>query len=59
MGQMESMEADTAVVIFGGAREIDLARHPDRIGCPVLLVTTAEGVPDGERLTVRVPKART
>jgi glucosamine--fructose-6-phosphate aminotransferase (isomerizing) len=56
-GPMESMDAATAVIIFGAGREIELARHLDRVGCPALLVTTAEGVTDGEKLTiVKVPK---
>lgn len=57
-GPMESMDATTGVVIFGAGREVELARHLQRIGCPALLVTTAEGVEDGELLTViRVPRA--
>lgn len=57
-GPMESMEAQTGVVIFGAGREIELARQLEQIGCPALLVTTAEGVADGELLTViRVPKS--
>lgn len=55
-GPMESMDAGTGVVIFGAGREVELARHLERIGCPALLVTTAEGVEDGDLLTViRVP----
>ncbi len=57
-GPMESMDATTGVVIFGAGREVELARHLERIGCPALLVTTAEGVEDGELLTViRVPQS--
>jgi glutamine---fructose-6-phosphate transaminase (isomerizing) len=57
-GPMESMDATTGVVIFGAGREIELAQHLDRIGCPVLLVTTADAVADGRLLTVvKVPKA--
>ncbi|MCX5496963.1 SIS domain-containing protein [Kaistia dalseonensis] len=55
-GPMESMDATTGVVLFGAGREIELARHLEQIGCPALLVTTADGVADGELLTViRVP----
>lgn len=56
-GPMESMDAGTAVVLFGAGREIELAQHLERIGCPTLLVTTAEGVTDGDLLTViKVPR---
>jgi glucosamine--fructose-6-phosphate aminotransferase (isomerizing) len=55
-GPMESMDGSTAVVLFGAGREVELAHHLERIGCPALLVTTAEGVDDGALLTViRVP----
>ena len=55
-GPMESMDASTGVVVFGAGREIELARHLDRIGCPTVLVTTDPSVEDGEKLTiVRVP----
>lgn len=58
-GPMESMDGTTGVVIFGAGRELELARHLERIGCPALLVTTAEGMEDGELLTViRVPASR-
>src|SRR5690606_35601458 len=57
-GPMESMDASTGVVILGAGREVELARHLERIGCPALLVTTVEGVEDGELLTViRVPES--
>ena len=57
-GPMESMDARTGVVLFGAGREVELARHLERIGCPALLVTTAEGVEDGDLLTIiRVPKS--
>ena len=56
-GPMESMDTSTGVVIFGAGREVELARHLERIGCPALLVTTADGIEDGELLTViRVPR---
>jgi len=56
-GPMESMDRTTGVVLFGAGREVELAQHLDRIGCPALLVTTAD-VADGELLTVvKVPKA--
>ncbi|MDB5664759.1 SIS domain-containing protein [Cypionkella sp.] len=58
-GPMESMDANTAVVLFGADREVELALHLERIGCPALLVTTAGGVEDGELLTVvKVPKVK-
>jgi glutamine---fructose-6-phosphate transaminase (isomerizing) len=57
-GPLESMDPETGVVLFGEGREIELARHLERIGCPSLLVTTADAVEDGELVTViRVPKA--
>ena len=57
-GPMESMDASTGVVIFGAGREIELAEHLGRIGCPTLLVTTAEDISDHGLLTVvKVPKA--
>ena len=56
-GPMESMDNSTAVVLFGAGREVELARHLENIGCPALLVTTAERVDDGELLTViKVPR---
>jgi len=56
-GPMESMDSTTGVVIFGAGREIELAQYLDSINCPTLLITTAQGVADGERLTVvQVPK---
>ncbi|WP_225025999.1 SIS domain-containing protein [Xinfangfangia pollutisoli] len=55
-GPMESMDAGTAVVLFGAGREVELAQHLQKIGCPALLVTTAEGVAEGDLLTViKVP----
>lgn len=57
-GPMESMDATTGVVVFGDGREVELARHLERIGCPVLLVTTQGGIADGDLLTViRLPRA--
>lgn len=56
-GPLELMDASTGVVIFGDGREIELAHQVEKIGCPVLLITTASGVSDGELLTVlTVPK---
>lgn len=56
-GPMESMDATTGVVLFGDGREVELARHLERIGCPSLLVTTAD-VAEGELMAViRLPKA--
>ena len=57
-GPMESMDGDTGVILFGAGREIELAKHLERIGCPALLITTAEGIDDGDLLTVvRVPES--
>ena len=57
-GPMESMDASTGVVLFGAERELELARHLETIGCPVLLVTTSADIDDGTLLTViRVPKS--
>ncbi|MBZ9735750.1 SIS domain-containing protein [Mesorhizobium sp. CA18] len=56
-GPMESMDETTAVVLFGGGREVELAQYLESIGCPALLVTTAEGIDDGRLLTViKVPR---
>lgn len=58
-GPMEAMDRETGVLLFGSGREVELARHLEEIGCPVLLVTTAPDVEDGELLTVvRVPESR-
>ncbi|WP_425052827.1 SIS domain-containing protein [Psychromarinibacter sp. S121] len=55
-GPMESMDATTGVVVFGAEREIALAQNLKEIGCPVLLVTTADGIEDDGVLTViKVP----
>lgn len=56
-GPLESMDATTGVIIFGDGREIELAHQVEKIGCPVLLITTQAGISDGELLTVlTVPK---
>lgn len=56
-GPLESMDATTGVVIFGDGREVELAHQVEKIGCPVLLITTQAGISDGELLTVlTVPK---
>jgi len=56
-GPLESMDGTTGVVIFGDGREIELAHQVEKIGCPVLLVTTDASVKDGDLLTViTVPK---
>lgn len=58
-GPLESMDGTTGVVIIGDGREIELAHHVERIGCPVLLVTSDTSVKDGELLTViNVPQQR-
>lgn len=55
-GPMEAMDRSTGVIVFGDAREVELARQLDRIGCPVLLVTSRNDVEDAGVLTViRVP----
>lgn len=51
-GPLEAMDASTGIVIFGNGREVELARQADKIGCPTLLVTTADGIEDGDHLTV-------
>lgn len=55
-GPMEAMDSRTGVVVFGDAREVQLAQQLDQIGCPVLLVTSRDDVQDSGVLTViRVP----
>lgn len=57
-GPMESMDATTGVIVFGAGREIALAENLREIGCPVVLVTTAEGIEESGVLTViRVPSS--
>jgi glutamine---fructose-6-phosphate transaminase (isomerizing) len=51
-GPMESMDAETGVVLFGSRREIEIARQLQEIGCPALLVTTRADVAEGPLLTV-------
>jgi glucosamine--fructose-6-phosphate aminotransferase (isomerizing) len=51
-GPMESMDAATAVVLFGSGREVEIARQLQDIGCPVLLVTTRADIAEGPLLTV-------
>lgn len=56
-GPLEAMDATTGVLIIGDGREVELARQVERIGCPVVLVTTDASVQDGELLTViQVPR---
>lgn len=56
-GPLESMDATTGVVVIGDGREVELAHQIEKIGCPVLLITTDTSVRDGELLTViKVPK---
>lgn len=57
-GPMEAMDSRTGVVVFGDAREIELAHQLDRIGCPVLLVTAREQIDDQGVLTVIRVRAR-
>ena len=55
-GPMEAMDNRTGVVIFGDAREVELARQLNGIGCPVLLVTSRHDIDDVGVLTViRIP----
>lgn len=51
-GPMEAMDSRTGVVIFGDAREVELARQLDGIGCPSLLITAREDIDDQGVLTV-------
>ena len=51
-GPLESMDATTGVVVFGDGREVELAHQIEKIGCPVLLITTDATVGDGDLLTV-------
>ena len=56
-GPLEAMDATTGVVIIGNAREVELAHQVEKIGCPVLLVTTDTSIGDGELLTaIHVPQ---
>lgn len=56
-GPLEPMDASTGVLIIGDAREVELAHQVEKIGCPVVLITTDASVVDGELLTViTVPK---
>lgn len=55
-GPMEAMDARTGVVVFGDAREVQLAHQLKEIGSPVLLITSRQDVDDDGILTViRVP----
>ncbi|MFV0336390.1 MAG: SIS domain-containing protein [Tropicimonas sp.] len=55
-GPMEPMDGQTGVVVFGAAREVQLAGDLAALGCPTLLVTGAQDVPAADLLTViRVP----
>lgn len=51
-GPMESMDAASAVVLFGDGRELPLAENLDAIGCPAVLVTSRTDVHDRGKLTV-------
>ncbi|PLP59419.1 glucosamine--fructose-6-phosphate aminotransferase [Mesorhizobium loti] len=51
-GPMESMDAQTGVVLFGDDRELALAENLDAIGCPAALVTSNTNVRDKGKLTV-------
>lgn len=51
-GPMESMDASTAVVLFGDGREIEIGHQLEAIGCPALLVTANREAKDGTLLTV-------
>jgi glucosamine--fructose-6-phosphate aminotransferase (isomerizing) len=55
-GPMEPLDGDTGLVVFGGGREVKLARDVAGFGCPTVLVTDREDVAEEPRLTViRVP----
>ena len=55
-GPLEAMDETTGVLIVGNGREIQLAQQVDKIGCPCLLITTSDGIADGQNLTViKVP----
>lgn len=51
-GPLEPMDATTGVVIIGDDREVELAHQVEKIGCPVLLITSDASVSDGSLLTV-------
>lgn len=56
-GPLEAMDATTGVLIIGDGREVELAHQVEKIGCPVVLITTDTSVSDGALLTViQVPK---
>ena len=55
-GPLEAMDETTGVIIIGDDREIELAHQVEKIGCPVLLITTDKSVSDGSLLTaIHVP----
>lgn len=57
-GPLEPMDTTSGLVIVGDGREVELAHQVEKIGCPVLLITTDASVKDGELLTaIVVPKA--
>lgn len=55
-GPMEPLDARTACVVVGDDREVTLAQDTAAIGCPTLLITTADRVPGPAGLfVVRIP----
>ncbi|WP_306751632.1 SIS domain-containing protein [Paracoccus actinidiae] len=55
-GPLEAMDDSTGVVIIGDDREVELAHQVEKIGCPVLLITTDKSVSDSSLLTaIHVP----
>lgn len=56
-GPLEAMDGTTGVLIIGDGREVELARQVEKIGCPVVLITTDTTVQDDGILTViQVPR---
>lgn len=59
-GPMEPLDAETAVLVIGDSREVQLAQATSELGCPTLLVTRRPDVPGGGNLTVlHLPDAGT
>jgi fructoselysine-6-P-deglycase FrlB-like protein len=51
-GPMEPLDPQTACIVVGEGREVQLAADVGALGCPTLLVTTRSDVPDSDNLTV-------
>jgi len=55
-GPMEPIDSETAVLIIGDGREVQLAQDTSRLGCPTLLITTRSDVSASAGLTMlRLP----